>query len=354
MSESSTSRGQVAVALITTVGVIATGLFANWDKIFPAPAAETTSQSEESSSPAVAGGAGEEDRPEPAEGGGARPAADRDAARLGTPGAPTVEELLARATVLGVRTFASSAATTPWGERRYAESFESESTMYIAWELGLEHPEPPPVRVPMVLDFRFVDAGGDVVAQSTFDTYVDAGWDSSYHASKWGRAVPGWWDPGVYRVEVRYGDRLLAERALTVYATAAPPSSAEDLPSALGSFDLEFFETPRSGFVPKDQREYRTVFRRDATRSIAAEVSLVFSTRPARRIDFDIEVIYRTPSGALVGRAQCRAHVEGGWSSSWHACGYGWEEAGRWEVGTYRVEVRLAGKLLAEGTFVVN
>ena len=115
---------------------------------------------------------------------------------------------------------------------------------------------------------------------------------------------------------------------------------------------LRFFESG-SDVPPYGQRKYGQRFARPETRIVNWELQLAFADPKPRR-DFVIHAVYHKPDGSVLSRSQRPSYGEAGWKGIMQAAGVGWKEAGRWQAGTYRVELNAAGQKIAEGSFEVH
>jgi hypothetical protein len=108
---------------------------------------------------------------------------------------------------------------------------------------------------------------------------------------------------------------------------------------------------------PPDQRVYQQRFASDATRYINWELNLEHPA-PGQPRDFEITAIWYQDNGTGLSEEIFQqtkdAHVEGDWTSSYHNLGYGCDDPiGCWEVGSYRVDIYVAGKMIASAPFQI-
>ena len=116
---------------------------------------------------------------------------------------------------------------------------------------------------------------------------------------------------------------------------------------------LRFYESgPGSGRVPYGQREYNKRFPNSQSREINWELGLSYPP-PGRPINFDINAVYYKPDGSVLNRITGKHRIKVDTGRSWHSL-YGWKEPGKWQPGTYRVELSIAGQKVATGSFVIT
>lgn len=101
--------------------------------------------------------------------------------------------------------------------REYTKYFPQGSTAYVYGELNLEHPDAPWYREDFSFDVVYIKPNGDVLGKFTVDTYVEDGWNSSYHSFSWGWSTPGYWTTGWHQVEIYYKGTLIASEQFSVY-----------------------------------------------------------------------------------------------------------------------------------------
>lgn len=136
----------------------------------------------------------------------------------------------------------------------------------------------------------------------------------------------------------------------------AASASAQDSTAAIPELGarvtrVRFFEGPRTmpGVV---DRKYAARFDSGSTRSIYVELGLSYPPAP-RAISFGIECGFTAPGGASAGIARVEVQTDAGWELSVHAGGTGTDTPGGWLAGTYPVECRHAGKVIASGSFEI-
>ena len=103
-------------------------------------------------------------------------------------------------------------------------------------------------------------------------------------------------------------------------------------------------------FQPRNTRVYSSVFNRQTTQYIRWEVSLAYSPAP-KQINFEIEAIFSGPHGE-VRRHSGTFNIHKNRTNSTHSRGRGREEPPfPWPAGSYRVDLRVEGEVIASGEF---
>jgi hypothetical protein len=134
--------------------------------------------------------------------------------------------------------------------------------------------------------------------------------------------------------------------------TPQPDAQPATIPSLNATVTaLNFFEGGNDG-VPSGQRIYRTRFSKSEARFIFWELNLEYPA-PGRRRDFDIGATWYKPDGSVLTNQTKPAYLESNWTNSYHSYGWGWEEPGNWQPGSYRVELSVQGQRVASGVFEI-
>ena len=115
--------------------------------------------------------------------------------------------------------------------------------------------------------------------------------------------------------------------------------------------ELKFFE---SGYNPPQlgNRIYATRFDQRTARYINWEIHLSFPAAPSR-YDFTIYSTFYSPNGAEFGTQSVASFVNPGWPGLVSNSGRGWQRAGFWKRGSYRVDLTVNGSRIASGYFTI-
>jgi hypothetical protein len=73
----------------------------------------------------------------------------------------------------------------------------------------------------------------------------------------------------------------------------------------------------------------------------------------ASRVDFTINATWYNPNGTVFGQQSLNTFADAGWTAPVFNYGRGWQRAGNWRRGLYRVELFVNGSLIATGSFQV-
>ncbi len=114
---------------------------------------------------------------------------------------------------------------------------------------------------------------------------------------------------------------------------------------------LWFFEGNATA-PPLKERNYDIRFKDSATRFIFWELNLEHPA-PGRQVNLAIEAFWYRPDGSLLRKQVLKTSIEPNWTWSYQTFGYGWDEPGHWEVGSYHVDLYVEGNRIASGSFEV-
>ena len=113
--------------------------------------------------------------------------------------------------------------------------------------------------------------------------------------------------------------------------------------------DIRFFEQgPREG----PSRQYQTQFDASRARYIAVELKLEYPASD-RVVELPMTCRYVNAEGQTVGEPRWTHRVEPTWTGSSTVGVLGWPKPGSWAPGTYHVDCRAEGRLIAKGAFEV-
>lgn len=246
-----------------------------------------------------------------------------------------------RVTARGLRFFEGPDETAPIEQRTYQEDFRVSTTRFIKVELELSY-DPPGREVRFPFACVLQREGAQVLTTIALTATVQPTWNESYHASGWGNRAAGSWEPGRYRVECRYGERLLSRDWFTVVPGGheppenAPVAGTEPLAS-LGAriAAIQLFE---SGYGNTDvsERVYANSFDAASARYINLEVTLAYNPAPSA-VEASITCRFLRDRTDELGRATLDYSIPAGERNRWVSGGWGARSPGYWRPGEYLV-----------------
>jgi len=259
---------------------------------------------------------------------------------------------LLKASVSKVNLYESGSGGLDKNQRKYKTRFSKSESRYINWELNLEHPAPGQ-RKDFQIEFVYYYPDGSVFGRSTVDTYIQADWTSSYRHGSWGWRDPGNWRPGTYRIELFIEGQKIASKSFEITDSGGQSiDPGSGIPSLKANVtELNLYESG-SGGLAKDQRQYKTRFSKSESRYINWELNLEHPA-PGQRKDFQVEAVYYRPDGSVFSKFTVDTYIQTDWTSSYHHGSWGWRDPGNWQLGTYRIELRIENRKIAEGVFEI-
>ncbi len=273
---------------------------------------------------------------------------------LPRPSAPTIYIPSLKGVVTQLKIFEGGQGGVADDQRNYQNSFSSSSSRFIYWELNLSHPAPGR-RLEFAIDEVWYGPDGSEFARNTTSSHILDTWSTSNHYSSWGWNEPGKWKPGTYRVDIVVGGKKITSGSFVITGAGGETviTSAYQIPSLRGRVtSIDFYEEGLDA-VPKEQRQYSSQFSRSSARAIWWELNLDYAD-PGRKLDFAIDAVYIGPDGSVLSRQTHNSTIHAGWTTSYHSRGWGWKEPGKWEAGTYRIELSINGKRVASGTYQIK
>ena len=115
--------------------------------------------------------------------------------------------------------------------------------------------------------------------------------------------------------------------------------------------EIKFFESG-STEPPLGSRVYQVSFNHRSTRFVNWELH-VTCPPVASRSDFIIYASWYYPNGGLFGNQSVSVRADPGWTEPVYSSGRGWQRAGMWRKGTYRVDLFVNGNRIGSGSFTI-
>jgi len=147
-----------------------------------------------------------------------------------------------------------------------------------------------------------------------------------------------------------------------VSVTAPPPPTPQVVQPMAGNLPgfpvpgasfkaIKFYESG-STLPPYGTRVYQAQFNHRNVRFIAWELDIT-SPPVAYRTTFSIYATWYSPNGAVIFNQTIPTAAEAGWADQAYSSGRGWQRAGFWKRGTYRVDLFTNGSRVASGSFTI-
>ncbi|MES2305873.1 MAG: toll/interleukin-1 receptor domain-containing protein [Gemmatimonadota bacterium] len=252
------------------------------------------------------------------------------------------------------------------GQRAYTQRFLASATRYVDVEVQLDY-EAPNREITVPIACTLTSKGGQVITAITINAKIQPSWTSSLHVQGWGSAAGGFWKPDRYRVECRYGDKLLGRNWFEVTTDASRVSSAvtpaprNDAPLAEASpwREIRARVTGIRTFAMGDAvpemaaRQTTTSFPASSTGYVGVEVTLAFDA-PGRRLQASLNCRVLRNRTEEMGRMALAYDINASWQSAWAARGYGRSAPGVWTPGKYLVACDDGRRTLAQTPFEIR
>lgn len=264
--------------------------------------------------------------------------------------------------VTGMRFFEGAKDVPSNEDRDHATRFAAGASRYIYIQLDFEHGvSPREVRVPITC--TITDAGGAVLTTITATGRIQPEWTGSNWASGWGTEEGGSWDPGEYHADCSYGGKSIATGDFEVVGGGAPPpppvpAGAERLDPRIPELGgrvaaIRFFPDFVGPLTARPDRRYTNAFSASDLLYLGIELEIDY---PAveQPVTLEAACAITTADGEAFGSVELPINPEVGWTGSYTAGSFGWQEPGRWAAGTYRVACRINGRLVARGAVSVR
>lgn len=274
-------------------------------------------------------------------------------------------ELTLRLRSAGIRFFEAGPNIPVLNQRQYDTRFAG-SSRYIDVEVKLSYEAPGrEVSIPMACDL--FARGEQVYATISINARIQPTWTESYHAQGWGSTQGGSWPAGRYRVECKYGGKLIGRDWFEIVTGGAPPRSSPPAappppPPASGTGplaaigarvkSLRFFESGY-GSTPENERDYQEVFSAQGARFINVELTLEHDL-PGRTLSATVTCRFLRNRSDEIGRARIPFRINSSGTSERNTGGWGGRNPGTWQPGGYLVACDDGRSQLGQAEFLVR
>jgi len=280
-------------------------------------------------------------------------------------------ELTLRIRSKGLRFFESGSNVPQPAQRQYDSRFAAGASRYINVEIRLSNEAPGrELVIPMGCDI-FTSAG-QVFTSLAINGRMQADWTESAYYSGWGTARGGWWKAGRYRVECKYGGRLIGRDWFEVVSggdsetspepappapTPNPPPPAPSSTGTLGRLNarvrsMRFFESGY-GATPVEGRNYQSTFSAAEARFINVELGISHDA-PGRVLSAAIVCRYLRDGTTPAGTPRVSIRLEPAATVTVAVGGWGARNPGSWQAGAYTAFCEENGVRLSQGRFEIR
>jgi tetratricopeptide (TPR) repeat protein len=226
--------------------------------------------------------------------------------------------------------------------RVYETNFPKSSTRYIWCEVVLKNLLYSKRVHEHEIVCRFYDSDGNKLGDVAANVMIEPGWENVWVPQGLGWSEPGFWPGGTYEVQVIVDGKVEGGKEFAVF---------NDVPELEFEF-LKFFESGE--IIPEDAEfKYATRFPKSKTRYVNFLVgvkNLLWKTEDQRPLIFGR---YFDSHDNLLAEVQASVNIPSSWENADIFNGWGWDEPGNWEEGTYRLEIVFGNKKISEETFTI-
>lgn len=228
-------------------------------------------------------------------------------------------------------------------DRQLATRFARDKTRYIYYHVSADNLLYNKQSHIVQIVGKFYRPDGSLFGQAKVSPNVQAGWADMNAWSGFGWVKTGNWPTGTYRVEIFFGDDKVGEGRFTIY----------DQEQTLVFKELKFFESGDKA-PPIPQQKYATRFARQQTRFVYFAVvaqNLLYNRQNQRA---NVTGKFYRPDGSLMGEPKSTPELSSAWPEVTVWAGWGWQQAGNWPAGSYRVEIFFGSEKVGEGRFAID
>jgi hypothetical protein len=227
-------------------------------------------------------------------------------------------------------------------ERYYTNSFFKEFARFIAVEVNFKNHLFQVEMQEYPIELVWYDTKGVIEGKQEGKIIIQADWKTcNYTSDGWGWKVPGKWEPGNYLVAVFIDKIKVAEEAFTIKEKTYQVETIK----VFGYKD----DRPE-----RNKRQYAQIFNTDSIERFSVEVNL-------KNLLFEINgqtprvlLKWYGPDEGYIGKQTDEFNIKPEWQSCYYnSTGYGYNDLGKWALGTYRVEVYLDNNLAGSTSFEI-
>ncbi len=242
--------------------------------------------------------------------------------------------------------FAKSGADTA-----YNEYFPKSSTRSIYFLVGVKNKLWKVRNQKSNIHGMFYRPDGSFFGRANIEKDILSTWENSDLSSGWGWLVPGNWETGQYRVEVFIDNKSVAEKNFTIFDDTEKKDSTYF--TNLEYNGVRFYESDENQ-PSLEKRKFTTTFSKDKTRFIWCQIDAKNLAYERNAHNHKVIWRYYNPDGTLQGETTNSFNIKPEWEKTWVGSGWGWDDAGNWPTGVYRVDVYIDEKKVGSRHFAVG
>lgn len=244
-----------------------------------------------------------------------------------------------------IKTFEAGYDAPVKDNRVYNSTFDKSIARFIWCEITLDNKQYDISDQSYITKWKFFNPDGSERGVVNGKWNIKKEWTTTWNEGAWGWDESGNWKPGTYKVVFYLDDDYIAQTSFTIVDYSASPS--------ISFIDIKFFESEITPVDVKD-RVYKNSFDKNTSRYIFYQIGVNNLKYNLNDITVDIKARYYNPDGSIRGEPASTFNISSDWKTADLWSGWGWDEAGNWPTGNYKVEIYYQDNLFAEGYFTIR
>lgn len=250
-------------------------------------------------------------------------------------------------TVTSIRFFEAGYNAPAESEREFSSAFPQSASRYIWCQVDTINNLYNIRSHTHDIEWRYYREDGTFVGESKGNWAFKPEWETSWNQHGWGWNSPGNWEHGTYTVKVLMDGREIGRNQFTITQDLVKP-----IKPGLEYEFVEFFESSKHS-KPDNNTAYSNRFPQSTTRFVSILVGARNLQYGASEQTSDLVGVYYKPDGNLMGIFTSNVPISANWKEVDIWGGWGWNEPGYWQPGTYQAAIFLGGRLVDQTQFVI-
>ncbi len=255
-----------------------------------------------------------------------------------------------------VKFFESDNKIPSQSNRQYKSQFTKSSTRFVYYELYVKNLlyNQRPNTVKVVAKYYSANGALEDSPEHTFTLSQDWDYANLCHGSGWNTG--GKWSAGDYRVEFYVEGNKIGEGKFNIANDVQVKDPLKDGKTQLEFEFIKFYEGIDGAQAPEasEESKFATKFSKKTTRfvhSLVGAKNLLYNVKDQKIM---VVLKYYNPDGSLLGTVKITPTIKSDWENTDVWGGEGHDRPGKWEKGTYRVEVFFDDRKVSESKFEIT
>ncbi|MCX7834048.1 MAG: hypothetical protein N2490_07550 [Ignavibacteria bacterium] len=230
----------------------------------------------------------------------------------------------------------------------YSTDFSKEKSRYIWTRVFVKNLLYKQSDQTHIILYKYYNSTDSLIAEFTSKFNIKKEMEEVYTSRGWGYEEPGWWEEGIYSVEVYIDDIFVSDKQFIIIEQ----KYLQQGPRTIEFEKMKFWESPYTP-LPSNERVYLKKFPQSEARFIytTVEVKNLMFGKSENHVNLYLK--YYTPDGYIWGVPKISGILNNEWEYAELYNGYGFDDAGNFLPGIYKVEVYYQGKLLGYDNFII-